>query len=238
MPTDGSPVRVVTVSATYGAGGTVVAPLLAERLGLPFADRLIHPHSIAPVHSAEGVTEEELDEEPMSIVLGSLALLSPTYNLPAPMVPEDLPDRTREGVEASIQALLDGGGAVILGRAAAAALGHRPGAFHVRLDGPKERRARRGAAWEGIDLDAAAERLSATDAVRTRYTRRLYHHDPNDPSLYHLVIDATVLSADACVDVVARAAEGFWAYDDDQMEAGIAASRARLAGRQDHQPRP
>ena len=33
--------RVVTVSATYGAGGALVAPLLAERLGVPFADRLI-----------------------------------------------------------------------------------------------------------------------------------------------------------------------------------------------------
>ena len=31
------PSRVVTVSAAYGAGGSVVAPLLAERLGRPHA---------------------------------------------------------------------------------------------------------------------------------------------------------------------------------------------------------
>jgi hypothetical protein len=29
-------VRLITVSAAYGAGGSVVAPALADRLGLPF----------------------------------------------------------------------------------------------------------------------------------------------------------------------------------------------------------
>ena len=32
-------IRLVTVSATYGAGGAVVAPALAERLGVPFVQR-------------------------------------------------------------------------------------------------------------------------------------------------------------------------------------------------------
>ena len=32
---------LVTVSATYGAGGSVIAPRLADALGLPFLDRLI-----------------------------------------------------------------------------------------------------------------------------------------------------------------------------------------------------
>ena len=31
--------RLVTVSASYGAGGAVVAPALAERLGVPFLQR-------------------------------------------------------------------------------------------------------------------------------------------------------------------------------------------------------
>ena len=34
---------LVTVSATYGTGGSVIAPRLAEALGLPFVDRLITP---------------------------------------------------------------------------------------------------------------------------------------------------------------------------------------------------
>ena len=54
---------------------------------------------------------------------------------------------------------------------------------------------------------------------------RLYGRNPADPSLYHLVVDTTVLSFDDCVDVVARAAEAFWAHAErseparEKMEA-------------------
>ena len=39
---DSPAVRLITVSAAYGAGGSVVAPALAERLGLPFLQRVDH----------------------------------------------------------------------------------------------------------------------------------------------------------------------------------------------------
>ena len=38
---------VVTVSATYGSGGSVIAPRLAEDLGVPFIDRLISRRPVA-----------------------------------------------------------------------------------------------------------------------------------------------------------------------------------------------
>ncbi len=41
----------VTVAATYGAGGSVIAPAVAKRLGLPFIDRAI------PVAVAEEIDE-------------------------------------------------------------------------------------------------------------------------------------------------------------------------------------
>jgi hypothetical protein len=41
----------VTVAATYGAGGSVIAPAVAKRLGLPFIDRVI------PVAVAEEIHE-------------------------------------------------------------------------------------------------------------------------------------------------------------------------------------
>src|SRR4051794_25841964 len=37
---------IVTVSASYGAGGAIVGPRLAERLGVPFLDRAI-PSEVA-----------------------------------------------------------------------------------------------------------------------------------------------------------------------------------------------
>ena len=38
--------HVVTISATYGAAGSVVGPAVAERLGVPFLDRAI-PTAVA-----------------------------------------------------------------------------------------------------------------------------------------------------------------------------------------------
>jgi Cytidylate kinase-like family len=70
---------------------------------------------------------------------------------------------------------------VILDRAAAVVLGKARG-FHVRLDGPAERRIAQGAAIEGISEDQARERLRAADKARTAYVRGLYRCDPDDAS--------------------------------------------------------
>jgi hypothetical protein len=56
---------VVTVAALYGAGGSVVGPRVAERLGVPLLDREI-PEDVA---RRTGLSEEavaEVDEKPRS----------------------------------------------------------------------------------------------------------------------------------------------------------------------------
>ena len=55
----GPAVRLITVSASYGAGGSVVAPALAERLGLPFLQRV----TTSEGHVAEpGPCDEQLSD--------------------------------------------------------------------------------------------------------------------------------------------------------------------------------
>jgi cytidylate kinase len=206
-----------------------VAPLLAHRVGLPFADRLIAARDAPAKRSGEGITEAELDEEPRRSFFARLAQMNSGLNFPVPRDPEDLRDHVRDRVEDSIKELARAGGAVVLGRASQLVLAHHPRAFHVRLDGPKERRAHRGALWEGIDLDSAHARLTETDEARVRYTRRLYQHDPSDPSLYHVVLDGTAFGAQGCVEFLAVAAEAFWARDDSRLEQTIAETRALLA---------
>ena len=44
----GPAVRLITVSAAYGTGGSVVAPALADRLGLPFLQRVPRPKAAWP----------------------------------------------------------------------------------------------------------------------------------------------------------------------------------------------
>ncbi|HSS10780.1 MAG TPA: cytidylate kinase-like family protein [Acidimicrobiales bacterium] len=208
-------VRVVTISSTYGAGGSVIAPAVAKRLTLPFADRLIPARDTAAPSSGERVSDAERKQEPRRSFFARLATLNAGLNFPLPRDPVVLQADVRERVEASIAELLAAGGGVILGRAAAVVLANHPRAYHVRLDGPVERRVRRGALLEGVDDETARSRLAETDEARIRYVRRLYQRDPADPSLYHLLVDTTVLAHDDAVDLVADAATAFWSKGGD-----------------------
>src|SRR6476659_6627763 len=116
---------MVTVSATYGAGGSVIAPMLAERLGLPLADRLIPERGSGdqPIPE-EGLSDEERLQVRGRRLLDRLVLLAPGMNLPTPDA-SDLRDQLRDRVAASLRDLVEHGGAVLLGRAGSIVLaGH------------------------------------------------------------------------------------------------------------------
>jgi hypothetical protein len=207
--------RVVTVSASYGSSGSLIAPAVAARLGLPFHDRLIPARdavaatTAAAGGSGERLTEEERLDARRTSFLHRLAHLTGGLGLPVP-AGEDIGDHVRETVERSIRDIAAGAGGVILGRGAMIVLAGQPGAFHVRLDGPGERRCARAMAFEGIGAAAARERMVETDRARARYLTRLYGRDAHDPALYHLVVDSTVLPVEACVRVLVDAATAFW----------------------------
>ena len=203
----GPDVRLITVSASYGTGGSVVAPALAERLGLPFLQRVTtsEGHPAEPGPCDEQLTEEELKATPIHRLLASFTHAMPVGPTVSPPSAHHQDQRIRGYGETGILRLLAGGGGVILGRAAAVVLGKDRG-FHVRLDGPPDRRVVQGAVVEGISEEQAQERLRAADKARTAYVRRLYRCDPADPSLYHLVIDSTAIPLDTVVELIVTAA--------------------------------
>ena len=204
---------VVTISATYGAGGSVIAPRLAERLAVPFVDRFI---SVALAHevvtSRESLHDEERSTTPTSRLLLYLARLPSVLGTPVPDLETlDREERLRRDSDAMLENLASTTGGVVLGRAAAVVLASRPGVLHVRLDGPPDRRRSRAEAIEGIDEATARERQAETDRVRALYVRRLYGRDAADLSLYHVWLDTTVLGIDTCVETLTAVAARFWA---------------------------
>ena len=103
------------------------------------------------------------------------------------------------------QAAREGG--VFLGRAAALVLSDTPGALHVRLYGPRERRVERAIELEGIGREEAERRLDDNDRAREAYVHHFYGADPNDLKHYHLALDTSAISLDRCVDLIAAALE-------------------------------
>jgi hypothetical protein len=169
----GTGVRLVTVSASYGAGGSVVAPALAGRLGLPFMQRVTtsEGHPAPPGPCDEQVSDDEAKATPVHRVLAHFTQAMPAGPTQSPPSTHHQDHHLRGHGEAGIHRLLAAGGGVILGRAAAVVLGKERG-FHVRLDGPPARRVVQGAAIEGIGEEEARERLRAADKARNAYVRR------------------------------------------------------------------
>lgn len=199
---------VVTVSASYGSGGSVIAPRLAEALGVPFIDRLI---AAGEVRSQEGLGEGERESTPTGRFLSYFARAATVGTVMAPDPDIDDDESIRQKAEQPLRPVVKGAPAVVLGRAGAVVLAPRPRAFHVRLEGPVERRLAWAASLEGLDRAAAAKRQAETDRARTQFVKRLYRRDPNDPALYHLMLDTTVLGIEPAIRVVVMAAEAYFA---------------------------
>jgi len=198
--------RLVTISAAYGAGGSVVAPALARRLGVPFLQRMTNTAGDVTDSDpcAEQLTPDEASSTPVHRLLASFTQAMPVGPTQSPLPSHWHEEDVRGSAEAGIRRLAAGGVGVILGRGAAVVLGKDVG-FHVRLDGPPDRRAAQGAVIEGIGAQEAAARMQTADKARTAYVRRLYRVNPADPSLYHLVIDSTAMPLEAVTEIIVRA---------------------------------
>ena len=206
---------LVTVSATYGTGGSVIAPRLAEALALPFVDRLISADmsqdAARSERSQEGLCEGEQETTPAGRFLSYFARAASVGVMMAPDTVLEDDDSIRQRTEDGLRDLAAGAPGVLLGRAGAVILASRPRAYHVRLDGPVDRRVAWAAAFEHLDTEAAKRRQSETDRARTLFVKRLFRVDPSESRHYHLVLDPTVLGIDASVRLLVAAAEAFFA---------------------------
>ncbi|MHB1446541.1 MAG: cytidylate kinase-like family protein [Acidimicrobiales bacterium] len=199
--------RLVTFSAAYGAGGSIVAPAVASALGFPFLDRAVPAARSADVREdPEAATEEERTEGFLTRLLSSFVAGPDGTAGVGAVVPGGRDEEVRLRAQARVEAFASADG-VILGWGSSILAKH---AFHVHLEGPEEARVRQAMSIGGIDQETARRRRADTDSVRETYLRRLYGRDWRDLSLYHLILDSTALPLGLCTDVVVAAARGFW----------------------------
>jgi Cytidylate kinase-like family len=116
------------------------------------------------------------------------------------------PEKFGSASKAELQRIADSTGGVILGRAGMVVLGDRPDVLCVRLDGPVEARIAQVVAL-GIDEERARQGQRDVDGAREAYARVFFNARQDDPRWYHVMLDSTVLSVEACVDIIVRAAQ-------------------------------
>ncbi|HEY2044400.1 MAG TPA: cytidylate kinase-like family protein [Jatrophihabitans sp.] len=202
----------VTITAGYGAGGSVVAPALAKELGVQLLDRAISTTVAAKLQvtvqeAVAGEAKRTFTEKFMSLLAPLAGGVLGAGTDAAPPQDDPVPDEAagfREQAEAIMRAALPAG-AVILGRGGTAALCHEPDVLRVRLFGPVDARIAQATQVEHVDIDTARERLQQVDDARDHYIWRLYKVHASEPWLFHLQIDSTVVPLDTCVSIIATA---------------------------------
>ena len=199
---------VVTLAALHGTGGSVVGPRVAERLGVEFFDRAI-PMTIA---ERSGLTEEAVaavEERPRRGVERLVATLGRVTDATAatghPVEGVDLEERRLRAEIEEFLVRASRAGGVVLGRGGAVVLASVRGALHVYLGGPRDGRVEQVMEAERVDRGTAERLVDAHDRARRENVRDFYGVDGDDPSLYHLVLDAVAVGLDGCVALIVLA---------------------------------
>jgi cytidylate kinase len=200
----------ITISREFGAGGSSVAQMVADRLRWRVVDNQV----LEEVARRAGLSPDDVarreERGPSFIERLARALSAATPELltnDQVDPPEADEARLVKVTEQVVTDACEEGPAVLVGRAAVALLSRREDALHVRLVAPVANRIRVIAERFGIGDEEAERRIKATDANRDRYHRQWYHRDWRDPVNYHLTCNTGRLGLERTADLIVALAE-------------------------------
>jgi cytidylate kinase len=202
---------VITVSRQYGSGGSVIAKMVADRLGWTivdneFVDRVAERVGLPPEEVAE---REERVAGLIERLATTLAISSPELFIATGDLSPDTAKSSTEIVqmtEAVIQEAAEHGDVVLVGRGAQAYLANRDATLHVRIVAPREERVRAAARRLDVSEKEAERTVDTRDHERKEYVHTHYQRDWDDPSNYHLIVNSALVSYDGAADLVVAAA--------------------------------
>jgi cytidylate kinase len=202
---------VITISSSFGAGGSVVAAQVAESVGWTLVNRAI-PAAVAEALSVPMDVAMANDEEVDSRFRRALARVAMQLSgeSGSHMPRETFSDENAfmTITEKVVRQAASTSDCVIVGRAAAIVLKDRADVLNARMDGPVKARIQQGMEALNLTEEASKRRLQQTDRAREEYVRVFYNRKWTDPALYHLMVDSTAIPLDACARVVIEAARG------------------------------
>lgn len=205
---------VITISSSFGAGGSVVAEQVGSMLGWKVINRAI-PAEVAlqlsvPMEVALAHDEESGDRFWRALVRSATQLAAEGG---ADLPPEIFTGEHafRSITETIIRNIAESSDCVIVGRAASIILKDRTDVFSVRLDGPVSARIQQAMLALDLTQGEAKRKLEHTDRARKEYIRHFYRQHWADPMLYHLLIDSTAVPLEVCAQLVVIAAYAYGA---------------------------
>lgn len=196
--------NVVTISRQVGSGAHAIAEQLANRL--------------APETSPQAAPWTVFDRNLIEKVLEDLRLPARlAQHLPEDRASdlEDIMDdlfgmrppswAVVQQTAETILRLARLGKVILIGRGATLVTARLPNVLRIRLVAPLEQRIALVRKTRKLTSKAAAAVVQQEDRGRTRYLKRHFKADINNPLLYHLVINTGAVSTNEAVDIIAEA---------------------------------
>jgi cytidylate kinase len=202
---------VVTITRQYGAGGSLVAQLVAKRLGWTVIDN----EFVGEVAQRAGVAPEEVaarEERAPSLMerlAKTLAVSSPEMFVPGETTSEPDEEALIRITERVIAEAAAHGRVVLVGRGATAYLGtaqEAGNAVHAYVVAPRDVRIRTVMARLEAGETEAAKTVDEIDAARGRYLERYYRRRRDDAANYHVVVNTSLLGYEGAADVIVEVA--------------------------------
>ena len=225
---------VVTVNGIFGSGTVEVGQIIAQRLELNYVDRYVFAEASKLVRVPIGnlidkeqrvVRFRERLSSFLETILQRYAVAGisgePYFGRGIEMLPGEAytelagdassPEQNVND-EAFIQAtttvineLAASGDVVIIGRGANMILADTPGVIHVGMVAPLEVRIETLVQREHFNREEAREHVEKLEAARLGFFRKFFKVDPNDPNLYHLVLNIGEYSHEVAADIAVHA---------------------------------
>jgi len=225
---------VITFNGPVGSGAIEIGQIVANTLNINYVDRLVFAEAAKLVGSPVGALVEKeqrvvrfrdrlsrflqtmLERSAVSGVSGE-----PYFGRGIEMLPADYPelmgDASSTGQGLNDKAFIDAtcavvrdlartGNVVIIGRGANRILADIPGVMHVGLLAPPEVRVETIMAREHFGREEAASYVEGAEQARVAFFRKFFKVHPNDPTLYHMMLNMGTMRAKTAAEIVVHAA--------------------------------
>jgi cytidylate kinase len=213
---------VITVSREYGSCGEEIARLVAKELGYSYFDKEL----LAEVAREANTTEEQIrrydekDEHGTRNFLRKLFLPDYPRWVAFPYYPgldwpyasiESEPKLEADEVMAFfrhvVERLWKRGNVVIVGRGSQKILAAKPDTLHLRFIASLSDRSQKVMGQEGISFAEALKRVEEVDKQRAHHLKHHYDADWDDPRLYHLVLNTSLMTTEQAVQTIITAVQ-------------------------------
>ncbi|MDF1556027.1 MAG: cytidylate kinase-like family protein [Deferrisomatales bacterium] len=215
---------VITISSQFGAGGPEVGRELAKRLDIDFLDKeIIHRVALEVNVSDEEVAEFEAEHhnkfKSFFSTIFDLDALKKKAKIREDEAQSSYDDRDdipyhynvdgwidseiyKQMIVKIISALGQRRQVVIAGRGGQCILQDNPRTLHVRLVADFEDRVKWTAQRRKMELEAAREFVHKVDTRSQDYLRFYFDCDPDNPSLYTVMLNTSQVPVARCAEIL------------------------------------